>query len=226
MIEEGDYVLLKGKLCRASGVVDVGKVIPASELVGKEFGDKAGGVSIGKPRLADFRSRFRRGPQIVTEKDIGLVLSKTGLGRDDVVVEGGAGSGFLAASLARVASHVHSYDVDRSCVRMAERNVEIAGLDNVTFHNSDLYEGAEKADVYVLDLPEPWRVPLENLRAGGFLVCYLPTIDQVQTLVKKSPLRFKVFELVERQWQAEEGRFRPHSSGLLHTGFLCFARKR
>lgn len=226
MIKEGDFVLLKGKLCKASGAVDIGKIISADKIIGKEYGDEVEGVAIGCPRLDDFKARFRRGPQIMTEKDIGFIFAKTGLGKKDVVVEGGTGSGFLTCALAKVCKHVHSYDIERTSIRLGKRNSTFSGLENITFHNSSLYEEAEEADIYMLDLPEPWRVPLNNLKAGGFLVSYLPTIDQVQTLLENSKLRFEVVELIQRNWQAKRGRFRPESSGLLHTGFLCFARKR
>lgn len=226
MIKEGDPVLLKGKLFRASGVVDIGKVVSADKLIGKEYGDDVDGVPIGRPRLSDLKRRFRRGPQAVMEKDIGLIIAKTGLCKEDEVVEGGSGSGFLASSLALVAKKVHTYDINRDYLNLAKRNLDASGIHNVQFHNSDLYEGAAEADVYVLDVPEPWRVPLDNLRPGGCLVCYLPSVDQVQKLITNSKLRFHVYELIERKWQAEEGKLRPETSGVLHTAFLCFARKR
>lgn len=226
-IQEDDYVILKGRLSRVSGVIDAGyKVIDALALIGKEYGEKVEGLTIGRPRLADFKKRFKRGPQVILEKDIGLIIAKTGLSKDDTVVEGGSGSGYLTTSLALVAKKVHSYDIERNHINIARRNLDKMNIKNVEFHNENLYEGATKADVYVLDVPEPWQVPLENLISGGFVVCYVPTVDQVQKLIENSPVKFEVVELIERNWQAQAGKLRPESSGVLHTAFLCFGRKR
>ena len=88
-------------------------------------------------------------------------------------------------------------------------------------------------DVTILDLPEPWNA-IENcsnaLKPGGFLVSYSPSVPQVADFVnalRKNEhfIYLKTIEVTEREWEVEERRVRPKSSGLGHSGFLTFGRK-
>ncbi|MBI2658755.1 tRNA (adenine-N1)-methyltransferase, partial [Candidatus Woesearchaeota archaeon] len=68
------------------------------------------------------------------------------------------------------------------------------------------------------------------LNPGGFLVSYSPSVPQVADFVNalRKNERFvylKSVEITEREWEVEERRVRPKSSGLGHSGFLSFARK-
>lgn len=51
---------------------------------------------------------------LIDDNILGLILRHLECGPEDVVLEVGAGLGVLTAALARVARHVHAYEVDRS----------------------------------------------------------------------------------------------------------------
>ena len=51
------------------------------------------------PSFPDFWESLQRGPQILLQKDIGMILAKTGVNKDSVVVDAGGGSGSLCLSL-------------------------------------------------------------------------------------------------------------------------------
>ena len=82
-----------------------------------------------------------------------------------------------------------------------------------------------------LDLKEPWKVlryAEKSLKKEGFLFCYLPTINQVELLLKEARrYKFKLIkltELIEREWETDD-RLRPKSQIIGHTGFLMFFAK-
>lgn len=88
----------------------------------------------------------------------------------------------------------------------------------------------------ILDLPQPWEV-LEAaagaLRPGGFLACYLPTVNQVDRLVEalkaanaenQSWTPPNIVENLQREWQARTRALRPHTRMLGHTGFIVTSR--
>jgi tRNA (adenine57-N1/adenine58-N1)-methyltransferase len=66
------------------------------------------------------------------------------------------------------------------------------------------------------------------LKPGGWLVVYSPYIEQVKLVnekIEKMPfVELKTIECIKREWQI--GSFtRPKTLGLMHTGWLTFARK-
>ena len=64
------------------------------------------------PSLPDLKTEFARGPQIITEKDIGYIIAKTGVNSKSVCVDAGAGTGALSLSLANVCKQVTCYDTN------------------------------------------------------------------------------------------------------------------
>ena len=66
------------------------------------------------------------------------------------------------------------------------------------------------------------------LKAGGYLVVYSPYIEQVISVLKKIQkfnfCEIKTLENIVREWQFEKYT-RPKTLGIMHTGFLTFARK-
>ena len=54
--------------------------------------------------------RFRRGPAVILPKDIGLIITLTGLNRDSKVLDAGTGTGFLAAYLANICKELITYE--------------------------------------------------------------------------------------------------------------------
>ena len=185
--------------------------------------------------FVDKIKRIKRGPQVMLEKDIGLIVTYCGLGKESEVVEAGSGCGRLSAFLGRISKAVYSYEKREDFFKLAKDNLEFLDIKNVKLKNKDIYEGIEEdgLDLVVLDLSEPWNVVKsanEKLKNGGFLVCYLPTIVQVENLVNKLKdfndfYLDKTVELIEREWHVEDVKVRPKSKMIAHTGFLVFVRK-
>ena len=187
-----------------------------------------------EPTFADLWELLNRGPQIILQKDIGIILAKTGVNKNSLVVDAGGGSGSLAFSLANVCKHIVVYENNPAHVALLERNAALFGLKNITIKQKDVYQGiAEKdLDLVTLDLPEPWQAlaPAEKaLKAGAFLVVYLPNLHQVHQFIeaaRKTNVRvLETLELLERKWQISEKIMRPEFQMLGHTGFLTFCRK-
>ncbi|RMD58519.1 methyltransferase domain-containing protein [Candidatus Woesearchaeota archaeon] len=197
--------------------------------------------STGKPfriidaDYIDLAKRIRKLPQTIPLKDIGLIIAESGIGKESTVVDGGVGSGALAAALARVCKKVISYDVREDHIKIAKENIRMLGLENIQIKNASLYDDIEErnVDLITLDVPEPWKVlPCADraLRVGGYIASYSPSIPQVQDFVqavKKSNtfMHCKTVEIIERLWEIENRKVRPKSTGIGHSGFITFARK-
>lgn len=215
-----------GKISKGDLAKPAGSVLTSS--TGKEF-------IILDASFADGYANMKKLPQTVPLKDAGLIIAETGVNKNSLVVDGGVGSGALAAVLANVVKQVVSYEVREDCIRTAEENIASLGLTNITIKNQSLYEGIDETDVdlVTLDVPEPWRVipcALKSLKVGGFLVSYSPSVPQVQDFVnavreERRLLLVKTVEVIERQWEVDGRRVRPKTAGIGHSGFLTFVRK-
>lgn len=176
--------------------------------------------------------RLKRGPQIILPKDIGYIIANTPITNQSRVLEAGTGSAFLAVNLSRFAKQVYSYERDKRFYDLAVQNMQDMDIKNITLKNIDVYKKIEQKDldVAILDLPEPQKA-LKNIKAalkrGGHLVCYLPTVSQIEVLLKKIDgfIHIKTVELLERNWQTDQDKIRPKSQMIAHTAFLCFLRK-
>lgn len=205
---------------------------------------KKGGVhALGGERFTilpatfmDRYARLKRGAQVIQPKDLGLIIAETGIGTDSSVLDIGAGSGFAAALLARVAKNVSSYDVDEKALTITRENLASLGITNVTVAKGDAYDEAtiaerDDADLFLLDVPEPWRAlgtAKKALRQGGFLVGYTPCITQAMQLVAALDhafLHVRTVEVLEREWRIDGQAVRPESKDFQHTAFLTFIRK-
>ena len=105
-------------------------------------------------------------------KDIGLVITYTGVDRNSVCVDAGTGSGWLAISLARICKKVTSYDIRPEFIKIAERNKLNEKLDNLELKEKDITKGIDEKDVdlVTLDMPNSDR---ENVRKT--LIEYMTT---------------------------------------------------
>jgi tRNA (adenine57-N1/adenine58-N1)-methyltransferase catalytic subunit len=184
--------------------------------------------------FADKYSKLKRGAQIILQKDAGLILAQTLVGRDDVVIDAGSGSGALTCFLAKYVKHVHSCDVKPEHTKNSEKNARDLELDNITFYNHDVYAGfpISNAQLITLDVPQPHLCldeAYKTLDSGCFLVCYVPCINQVHELVKAVKMEqfsvLKSVELIERHWKVTPRAVRPETNASLHTGFLVFLRR-
>ncbi len=207
------------------------------EKGGKALTNKGDSVSIFEPTFLDKYEKIKRKAQIITLKDIGTIITETGLTRNSIALEAGSGSGSLTLFLANICKKVISYDIREDHQEVAKHNVESIGYDNVEFKIGDVREDIPETevDLIVLDMPDPW-VAIKNakkaLKIGGFLVLYSPTIPQVQDTVNKVEEEFKedfvflkTLENIQRPWEVGGRRVRPVSSYVNHTAFLTFIRR-
>ncbi len=193
--------------------------------IGKEF-------LIFDATFIDNVHEIKRGPATAHPKDIGLLITTTGVGVDSKIVDAGTGCGNITISLARIGCDVTTYESNPEFYKIAKDNIENLKL-KVKLKNNDIYEGIEEKDLdlVILDLLEPWKAVkhAENsLKSGAFLAAYLPTITQVMDFVRSLEDKFylwKVSEVLEREWVIGDMRIRPKNQMIGHTAFLVFARK-
>jgi len=186
------------------------------------------------PSFPDFWENLIRGPQVIIQKDIGLILAKTGVNKESKVVDAGGGSGSLCLSLANVCKEVTVYEINPEHHSIIQKNIQQFNVKNLTLKHADVYKGIEETglDLITLDLPEPWQVTKlaeKALKTGGYLVVYLPNLTQITSFIqstKESRITIlEIVELLERTWKIEDKIMRPEFEMLGHTGFLVFCRK-
>lgn len=244
-IKKGDNVLFSGK---KNYVINIGQNKFTTEfgdfnlgaLVGKKYGIKVKThlgyeFSVLQPRLPDLIKKIKRMPQIITLKDAGIIASLTGLNKEDIVVEAGAGSGALTIYLAGIAKHVYTYEIRKDFYEIAKSNYEKLGIKNITIKNKDVTKGIdeENVDVVTLDMEKPeaaFKAAHKALKPGGYIVVYAPIIEQVSRFKEHLKADYftdvETFETILRPWDIEPpDKSRPSGHFLAHTGFLTFARK-
>src|SRR5271157_810861 len=163
MIEPGDRVLLtghnrtyfiragEGRLSTDLGVIDLG-TLPGREP-GTCIGTHKGFEFLIKiPRPTDFFEHARRSGAPMLPKDIGLVIARTGMNRNDNVLDAGTGSGIAAIYFGNIARKVATYEQRPEFAKIALSNVQDAGLSNVTVMAEDFMEASGSFDVVHLDM--------------------------------------------------------------------------
>ncbi len=182
--------------------------------------------------------KLKRGPQVITLKDAALISAFTGLQSGDRVVDAGAGSGWLAIYLGSVVAplgKVSSYEWREDFALLAGKNVEKAGLAAVVeIKRKSIFDAMDEqgVDLITLDLaesdkalPRAWNA----VKEGGFVVGYLPNVEQVKTFVMAGEaLGFKhvqTMESIVRELLVRPYGCRPASSGITHTAYLSFLKK-
>ncbi|MBU5689837.1 MAG: tRNA (adenine-N1)-methyltransferase [Candidatus Aenigmatarchaeota archaeon] len=192
--------------------------------------------TIAEPSLIDLlEKKAKRLPQIITPQDAAMILAYTGLANDSIIIDAGAGSGFLSIFLAYYCckGKVISYEVNQKSAKIAEENARLIGLKNLTIKNKDILQGIDErnVDAVTLDMKDA-EENVENaynaLKKGGWLIVYSPYIEQVKHVIEKIEKMFftevRTVECIKREWQVSDYT-RPKTLGLMHTGWLTFARK-
>ena len=246
MFRKGETVLLTGskdflitldgdmKKVKGLGIVDSARILDMKD--GDEISIGSERFRIYRPSLEDLLEKMKRGPQIIGLKDASIIVSLCSLKAGDMVIEGGSGSGFLTTMLANAVypnGRVISYDRNETHQRIAEENIESAGLsDVVDFRHGNLgedYEGG--ADAFVMDIPEPWEaLPHAErvLKSGGHLCVYVPTVNQLEKIVNAMRdmgfWHVKAQELLSREMVVHRGGVRPDFQMLGHTGYIIHGR--
>jgi protein-L-isoaspartate(D-aspartate) O-methyltransferase len=120
---------------------------------------------------------------------VAAMIDAAGLSPDDRVLEIGAGSGYAAAVLSRIAAQVIAIERHRALVRLARERLERLGYDNVHIVEGDGSEGLAEAAPFetILCAASGSHVPevlLDQLSIGGTLVMPVGEPNSVQKLVK------------------------------------------
>jgi len=188
-----------------------------------------------KPSFIDIFRKIKRGAQIIPRKDLGAIITETGINDKSVVADAGSGSGALACYLGHLCKEVHTFDIRDDHLDIVKHNIDFLGLSNITVAKHDVYESipVKNADLITLDLPEPWKAvgnAVKSLKVGGFLVSYSPSIPQASDLIEEirlndSLIYIKSIEILEREWEFVQRKIRPKSQSIGHSGFMVFARK-
>ena len=192
-------------------------------------------AKIVAPVQSDFQSNLKRGPQIISPKDIAWIVYKSGLSSGETVIEAGSGSGALTLAIAQAVApngKVVTFENHSKHFKIAKRNIAMSPWSKIVdIREEELNNDTEiiPAASIVLDLPNPWEITSwaqKSLRIGGFLICYIPTINQVQKLIEalEGWQEIEIVETIQRSWQSKQNALRPQSSMLGHTGFIVSAR--
>ena len=217
-------------------------VVRLEEAIGRRYGDHIQS-SLGldflilRPTTYDLISHLARPTQIMYPKDIGFVILRLGLSSGKTVIEAGTGSGAMTVAMANAVKpegHVYSYEIRSGFLQSAKRVLMKAGLDEyVSLKHRDAKAGFEEreVDAALIDLGEPWAViphVWDALRGGATMSSFSPTMNQVERTVVSLRDRFanvQSFECLLREIRAEEGKTRPATVMIGHTGYLTFANK-
>jgi len=221
-----DYHTSEGIIKKKDLAKKDGSLIKSS--TGKEF-------HIFTADFLDMSKKIKRLPQTMPIKDIAHIIACTGIDKESIVVDAGAGSGATAAALARLCKKVTTYEINKDYIETIKKNFEFLGLKNITLKEKDITKGiSEKnVDLITLDMPNSEKV-IEHaekaLKVGGYLVAYTIQASQLQIFCNelsknKSFLILKSCELIERLWKVEGKILRPHTIEIGHSGFITFARK-
>jgi tRNA (adenine57-N1/adenine58-N1)-methyltransferase len=193
-----------------------------------------------RPSFSQLIPNLPRNSQVIYPKDIGPILVWADIFPGAKVVEAGVGAGALSMVLLRaIGSHGHllSFENREDFADMARKNVAkyLGPVTNWTVKIGDVAAELTESDIdrVILDLPEPWQViqpAWKALRPGGILLCYLPTVLQVKSLVDalRDDKRFACIETMEtlmRFWHIKGMSVRPQHRMVAHTGFLTSARR-
>jgi tRNA (adenine57-N1/adenine58-N1)-methyltransferase catalytic subunit len=232
MLRPGTRILIRGD-------------ISADELVGTDEGSRvklSGGETflVLRPTYADLIPHLPRQAQVIYPKDTGPLLIWGDVFPGATVIEGGVGAGALTIALLRAvgpAGRVISYELREDFAAAARRNVAafFGAAPNWTLKLGDLYAGFAETGVdrLFLDLAEPGRalgVAARALRAGGVLICYVPTAiqlgDTVTALERDGGFgEVESFETLMRNWHVKGLSVRPVHRMVAHSGFIIVSRR-
>ena len=233
------------RLDRSRPIAIRGGKISIEDIIGHEEGSVVRSsvnepFLVFRPSLPQLIPNLPRNAQVIYPKDLGPILIWADLFPGARVVEAGVGAGALSMALLRAIAnegHLYSYELRQDFAAMAEKNVAkyFGAAPNWTLKIGDVATELEESDIdrIVLDLPEPWQViksAWKALRPGGILLCYLPTVLQVKSLVDalRDDQRFACIETMEtlmRFWHIKGMSARPQHRMVAHTGFLTCARR-
>ncbi|WP_409194028.1 protein-L-isoaspartate O-methyltransferase family protein [Accumulibacter sp.] len=154
--------------------------------------------------FADLELPIGHGQTMLHPKMEARILQEVGVRNTDVVLEVGAGSGYMAALLASRGEFVHTVEIDPALAELARRNLRQARIVNVTVDTGDASEGWSSAspyDVIVLSgsLPRLPETFLQQLRLGGRLLAFIgeAPVMRAQLITRTADKAFTTINLFE-----------------------------
>lgn len=110
----------------------------------------------------------------------------------DKVLEIGTGSGYQAAILAELAREVYTIEIIPELAARARATLEALGYRNVHVRHGNGYLGWPEAAPFdkIIVTAAPDEVPpalVDQLAVGGILVAPVGVVDQIMTIVRKTP---------------------------------------
>jgi tRNA (adenine57-N1/adenine58-N1)-methyltransferase len=127
-----------------------------------------------------------------------------------------------------------TYEKRPDFTKIVRRNVKTSKLKNITVKQKDILEGIEEKNVglITLDMKDSEKVvsnAFQVLKPGGWLVVYSPYIEQViwvrNEMENLDFIEVETVENIVRKWRVGRHTL-PEVSGVIHTGWLTFARKK
>ncbi len=217
-------------------------VVDGTEVCKSDFGDRIniGGreFTILRPSIKDTLGLLERRAQVLIPKDSFQIPLQLDLGCGSRVIEGGVGSGALTLVLLKAVGpegRVYSYDNREDSAAIARRNVKMSGLEEsweMIVGDIKTAKLRDDVDAAILDIPDPWDAlgnTIGSVRVGGYIGCYVPNANQLETTVRKMRelglMEITSYETLQREMVVHEGGVRPSFDMLGHTGYLAFGRK-
>ncbi|MFW9909552.1 MAG: tRNA (adenine-N1)-methyltransferase [Candidatus Thorarchaeota archaeon] len=218
-------------------------IISYDDIIGQPFGVRVESHSgiifqIHKPSQNDIQISLGRNTQIIYPKDAAIIISETGICAGSRVIESGTGSGSLTWVLSRAvgpSGHVYTYEIREDMFEGAKKNLErYADMERITMYHKDILEGIHESDIdaVILDLATPWLAVDEAhrvLKPSHFIASYSPTMEQVMKTCQAMGESgkwgmIKTLEVMQREIMVREGKTRPTTWMVGHTGYMTFAR--
>ncbi|VVB93908.1 tRNA (adenine(57)-N(1)/adenine(58)-N(1))-methyltransferase TrmI [uncultured archaeon] len=228
------FVMPEGDLHTDLGIIrlDELKVKSPGDIISTHLGFD---FVIQKPKPPDFFKHAKRSGAPMMPKDIGQIISSTGLSCSDSVLDAGTGSGILAIYLGSIAKKVVSYEIREEFINIARQNIILTGLSNIELRFGDIVTEIqtldEKFDVITLDTIDAARVVPQVpavIYPGGYLAVYSPFFEQAKevrdAIGKTGFTEVRIFETIEREISFSDRGTRPSTTRVGHTGFITIAR--
>lgn len=165
---------------REPTILEAFRSVPREEFLSKDYADLAYG---------DHPLPIEAGQTISQPYIVALMIHAAEMKAGDNVLEVGAGSGYAAAVMSRIAGHVTAIERQHDLVRVAQERMQRLGFDNVRIVEGDGTRGWEPEAPYdgILAAASGSHVPpawVKQLADGGRIVMPVGEPNWVQKLIK------------------------------------------
>jgi protein-L-isoaspartate(D-aspartate) O-methyltransferase len=165
---------------REPTILEAFRAVPREEFLSKDYADLAYG---------DHPLPIEAGQTISQPYIVALMIQAAEMKAGDNVLEVGAGSGYAAAVMSRIAGHVTAIERQSDLVQVAQERMQRLGFDNVRIVEGDGTRGWEPEAPYdaILAAASGSHVPpawVKQLADGGRIVMPVGEPNWVQKLIK------------------------------------------